>query len=157
MTQCELCGKESPDCRLAIVDGVKMMVCPKCLSYGKEVPRIVPPSIKSAAKKKISTEDIYKKMDKELVPDWNQRIKDARMKKNLTREQLGALVGERTVTIAKIENGDLRPSDETIKKLEKILGITLLEEIKNVIVRKGGGSKSSGLTLGDLLGEKLDK
>lgn len=155
--QCELCGKESHDCRLAIIDGVKMIVCPKCLSYGKEVPRITLSPAKYVAKKKLFAEDIYKKMDKELVPDWNQRIKNARMKKNLTREQLGALVGERTVTIAKIENGDLRPSDETIKKLEKILGITLLEEVKEVTVKKSGGSKSSGLTLGDLLGEKLDK
>jgi len=155
--QCELCGKESHDCRLAIIDGVKMMVCPKCLSYGKEVPRTTLSPAKHVAKKKLSAEDIYKKMDKELVPDWNQRIKNARMKKNLTREQLGALVGERTVTIAKIENGDLRPSDETIKKLEKILGITLLEEVKGVAVKKSGGSKSGGLTLGDLLGEKLDK
>jgi putative transcription factor len=155
--QCELCGKETSECRLAIIDGVRMMVCPKCLSYGKEVPRIAPPKGASLSIRKRIVEDIYEKMDKELVPDWPQRIKNARIKKNLSREQLGFMIGERTVTVAKIENGDLRPSDETIKKLEKVLEITLLEEVKSISVKKASSSKSAGLTLGDILSEKLDK
>ena len=31
--------------------------------------------------------------------------------------------------IGKIKNGDLRPSDKVVKKLEKELGITLVEEV----------------------------
>ena len=71
-------------------------------------------------------------MEKELVSNWNHLIEQARKKKGLTREELGFKIGERTVTIAKLENGDLRPSDQTIAKLEKELGISLMEEIKTV-------------------------
>ncbi len=48
----------------------------------------------------------------------------------LSREELGFNIGERTVTISKIENGDLRPSDEIVGKLEKKLGIILIEKVE---------------------------
>ncbi len=35
--ECELCGREC-ECRPAIVDNVRMMLCPDCMKYGKGVP-----------------------------------------------------------------------------------------------------------------------
>ena len=75
-------------------------------------------------------------------------IKKARKKKGLTREDLGFKIGERTVTISKIENGDLRPSDKMIAKLEKELGISLLEEVKKVTTDH---HINTSLTLGDFI------
>ena len=88
-------------------------------------------------------------MEKELITNYNEVIKEARKKKGLTREDLGFKIGERTVTIAKIENGDLRPSDKTIVKLEKELEITLLEEVKTI--KPGHAQTGSGMTLGDFI------
>ena len=130
---CELCGREVKGCKLAIVDGAKMRVCPDCIKYAEGVPeeaKPAPPPVQRFLTKPPRTgqpRDIYKDMTKDLVTDWNHKIEDARKRKNLTRQELGFRIGERTVTIAKIENGDLRPSDQTIAKLEKELGITLLE------------------------------
>jgi len=153
--QCELCGKESKGCRPGIIDGVKMMLCPDCIKHGTavKISKAAPPVVNRYiqrnpinAKKK----DIFKKMDKELISDWSKVIKEARVKKGLSREELGFRIGERTVTISKIENGDLRPSDKMIEKLEKELDITLMEEIKDVSIQTGH-SYSGGMSLGDFI------
>ena len=153
--QCELCGKDCFDCKPAAVDGVRMMLCPGCMKYGEGVKETAKPStilhkppLDRIRKPKVK--DIYEGMNKELVTGWNELIKSARTKKGLSREELGFKIGERTVTISKIENGDLRPSDEVVKKLEKELGISLVEEVRN-IGAASSGSRSQGLTLGDFL------
>ena len=89
-------------------------------------------------------------MDKELVSNCSEIIKNARLKKELSREELGFKIGERTVTIAKIENGDLRPSDKIAEKIEKELSISLFEKVKE-IPTKISSTHSSGLTLGDFI------
>jgi putative transcription factor len=155
--QCELCGRDS-GCRPATVDGVRMMLCPNCLNqHGKRIQEPIAPRAKNVSstlpkQKKPVYRDIYKDMktDRDLVSDWNERITDARKKKGLTREQLGFKIGERTVTVGKIENGDLRPSDDLVKKIEKELEITLFEEVKEVS-KLPHSSGSQGMTLGDFI------
>ena len=154
--QCELCGREC-SCRPAMVDGVKMMVCPGCMKHGKGI------AVQSNAPSKSSSpilnrirrpkqKDVYKDMDKELVSNWADIIKKARQKKGLSREELGFKIGERTVTISKIENGDLRPSDKVATKLEKELDINLFEEVsKPPSYAMGGSGSGAGLTLGDFI------
>ncbi len=154
ITQCELCGRECA-CRPALVDGVRMMLCPGCMRHGQGVREIEQPTNNSSGPllsriKRPKIKDVYKDMDKELVSDWNERIRQAREKKGISREDLGFKIGERTVTIAKIENGDLRPSDQVVKKLEKELEITLVEEVKDT-APISHGSHGRGLTLGDFI------
>jgi len=157
---CELCGRECKGGKEAIIDGAKMFVCPDCMKYAEGPafqepvrPAAPPQPYHATVKKKQTTErDIFKDkaMQKELVPNWNHLIENARKKKGLTREELGFKIGERTVTIAKLENGDLRPSNQTIAKLEKELSISLLEDItttpSGVQTRPQGG-----FTLGDFI------
>ncbi|HID25622.1 MAG TPA: TIGR00270 family protein [Thermoplasmata archaeon] len=154
--QCELCGKECSTGKYVSIDGVKMFVCIECSKYGTFV-SAAPTSVKQKQRhqavkpviKRPAGKDVFENMTKVLVPDWAERIKKGRMKKGLSREELGFRVGERTVAIAKMENGDLRPSDETVKKLEKELGIRLFQEIEEVHLHTS--KTHSGLTLGDIL------
>lgn len=163
---CELCGRECKGGREAIIDGAKMFVCPDCLRYAEggvqqEPVRTSPPvqfQQHIPRKTQKAERDIYKDkgMERELVTNWNHLIERARKKKGMTREELGFKIGERTVTIAKLENGDLRPSDQTIAKLEKELGIQLMEEIKNLATGTGSQTRTQGgFTLGDFI--KTDK
>ena len=152
--QCELCGREC-DCRPATIDGVRMMLCPGCMRHGQGVskspdssPRVNKPILDRIRRPK--EKDVYTKIEKELVSDWNNLIKKAREKKGLSREKLGFKIGERTVTISKIENGDLRPSDKMVEKLEKELEITLIEKVSGVSTIPHS-SQSRGLTLGDFI------
>jgi len=155
--QCELCGREITSPRYVIIDNVKMAVCQECAKYGKPVSPPPAERIRKVIVKKTRPridEEIFKSMKKVLVPDWAERIKEAREKKGLSREELGARIGEPTVAIAKMENRDLRPSDDTIRKLEKTLGITLFQELDEVHLAAKSRS-ASGLTLGDLI--KIEK
>jgi putative transcription factor len=152
--QCELCGKEC-DCRAADVDGVRMMLCPSCMKHGKVIADINTYSPKIDRKsshivKKPVMKDVYKDMNKELVNNWNIIIKNAREKRKLTREELGFKIGERTVTIAKIENGDLRPSDIIATKLEKELKISLFERVADINTKISSG-KTHTFTIGDFI------
>jgi putative transcription factor len=133
-----------------------MMVCPDCLRHGESVVEVTQVPVKPQEKtvtfrtRGAYEKDIYKGMDKELVSDWPVVIREARKKKGLSREELGFRIGERTVIIAKLENGDLRPSDKMIEKLEKELGISLLESVREA-PSLGSRSSGSGLTLGDFV------
>ena len=152
--QCELCGSEHSICHPAIVDGVRMMLCPGCMKHGTGIKVVAerPANSRSILEriKRPKVKDVYKDMDKELVSDWTDRIKKAREKKGLSREELGFKIGERTVTISKIENGDLRPSDKVIKKLEEELDIKLVESI-TPISTDSAVAHADGLTLGDFI------
>ena len=157
MASCEMCGKE---CKAipAKIDGVTMMVCHDCLRHGEaiQVRRPAPPRPSSSTpfrSSKPPRKDVFQGMEKELVADWSAKIQKARKKKGLSREQLGFRIGQRTVTISKMENGDLRPSDNTVKKLEKELGISLLEQVQKVDAGERKQSFSSGgrYTLGDFI------
>ena len=158
MASCEMCGKE---CKAipAKIDGVTMMVCHDCVRHGEVMPvrrPATPPRTSSPSSYRSSKpprKDVFQGMEKELVADWSAKIQEARKKKGLSREELGFRIGERTVTISKMENGDFRPSDNTIKKLEKELGISLLEQVQKVDAseRKQSFSGGGGYTLGDFI------
>jgi len=154
--QCELCGNECGErCRPAEIEGVRMMLCPACMKHGHSVQQARDPTIQVQQSlirrsRRTQQKDVYEGMDRELISDWADVIKEAREKKGMTREQLGFNIGERTVTISKIENGELRPSDKVAAKIEKELSIKLFEEVKKVNP-SSGQSSSQGLTLGDFI------
>lgn len=151
--KCEICGKEAK-LKRAMVEGVEMMVCQECTKYGIILPgkRVVKPTLKKRAPP--YSKDVFEEMKFEIVPDWGRKIREARERKGMSREELGAKVGEKTSTIAKIENEDLRPPDKTVRKIEKVLEIELLQKIEKEVVKH---KEVKPLTLGDLLkNEKRD-
>ncbi len=148
--RCEICGREAR-LKRALVEGVEMMVCEECARYGIVLPekKKSVATVRGKVKKTVPySKDIFEEMKFELVPEWGKKIKEARQRKGMSREELGAKVGEKTTTIAKIENEELRPPDETVKKLEKVLEIKLFQEVTDAVVKHG---EARPLTLGDLL------
>ena len=65
--QCELCGKDCYECKPAVVDGVKMMLCPGCMRHGEVVKGVVesPPHAQRPLLERIRRprvkDDVYKK------------------------------------------------------------------------------------------------
>ncbi|MEM2715589.1 MAG: multiprotein bridging factor aMBF1 [Candidatus Thermoplasmatota archaeon] len=142
--KCERCGKDTNRFR-TLIEGSEMMVCRECTKYGIVIPEKVVAKIKKSLP---YSKDVFEEMNKELVDGWGKKIKEARERKGLTREQLGAKIGEKTITIAKIENEELRPPDETVKKLEKFLEINLFCEVGSVSLKP---RNVKAITLGDLI------
>ena len=90
----------------------------------------------------------------ELAGDYHQRIRQAREGADLTQEELANSINEKVSLIRKLEHGDIQPSDEVQKKLEKRLDISLTgtEEAGDEEWESGGSD--TGLTLGDMVKRK---
>ena len=86
-----------------------------------------------------------------IVDDYAHVIKEGREKKKLTQEELALNIKERHSLIHNIESSGLKPSLELAKKLEKYLGITLIEKYQS---EQGFEFGSSHLTIGDLVKKK---
>jgi len=98
--------------------------------------------------------------DLEIVEDYNEIVRKARVSLGLTQEELAKQIGEKATIIKKIESGEFRPSISLARKLEKFLRVMLLVPAEEPLygsekyVTKG--RSSGGIRLGDLL-KKSDR
>lgn len=138
---CELCGKEK-ELVYAIIEGVELKVCNDCARHGKVL--IKPkPIIK---KSRIETEmPMY-----DYVENFAQLIKKKREELGLRQEELAIKINERTSLVHKIESGQMKPSLDVAKKLEKFFGIKIIKELKEEKVSLSP-TKTKEFTIGDLI------
>lgn len=155
---CELCGSPIEGRAYKVnIDGVSLTVCEKC--YRKQIQKstskvnaedekknsqIQKPKMQEKKKKK-------EEIEYEVVDDYYIKIKNAREKLGLTLLALSQKVMEKESVLRRIEQGRLRPSIELSKRLEKALGIKLLEPV--IEEKKEEVSEEASLnelTLGDV-------
>jgi len=127
--------------KLIRVEGAELQVCGKCEKYGTAVQqprrtdvRRPSPAMGSAGKTSspatgslFRKRDMFDYMEGEIVDDYAARIRHAREEKGLSQKDLALQMMERELLVKKIEKGELVPEEAVRKKLEKILGIRLLE------------------------------
>lgn len=161
--QCEMCGEtiRGPP-KLVRVEGAELQVCAKCGKFGTEVQQVrrtdivrsagmkpagsvKSPAVASSAYRK---RDMFDFIEGEIIDDYNVRIRNARMEKGLSQKDLAKQMMEKEHLIQKIENRDLIPEENVRKKLEKILGIRLIDAPETDMEKKVPGSMAP--TLGDL-------
>ncbi|MHB8584571.1 MAG: multiprotein bridging factor aMBF1 [Thermoplasmatota archaeon] len=161
---CEMCGREAP-LRRATIEGTVMSVCPACARFGVEVAghgtevtgrsHIV--ETMQRRERRARTSDVYDQMEEELIADYSKVIREARMRKGFhTTEELGLKIMERKTILDKIEAGTLHPSDELVGKLERELGIKLMERPERPVTGGRGDGGRAALTVGDLVKQELD-
>ena len=66
-------------------------------------------------------------MEGDIVEDYADRVRNARMEKGLSQKDLALQLMVRELLIKKIEKSGLIPEEEVRKKLEKALGIKLVD------------------------------
>jgi uncharacterized protein (TIGR00270 family) len=124
---CEVCGKESGCIKTILLDGIEMLACEECFSFGveKEKPR-------EAKKIDFEEKEIRKAgqfdLGLDLKKSFGKAISVARQKQGLTFEELGKKIFEPASLLRRIESESIKPSDKLISKLEKALKIQLKEE-----------------------------
>lgn len=64
-----------------------------------------------------------------LVNNYSELLRESRMTRGLSHEQLGLLLKERASLIRKIESGSLKPDEVLTKKLERFFRIKLYTEV----------------------------
>lgn len=131
MASCEICGIQIVDNGERVyVEGNLLTVCKACSKRGKpsnnqqNIQRKLPARPKIIERlDKITFED-----SSILVKNFSEVIRNSRMSKGLTHEQLGLLIKERASLLRKIESGSLKPDEELTKKLERFFRIKLYTE-----------------------------
>jgi putative transcription factor len=125
MSYCELCGHQTFEKKMVVVDGTVFNVCIACSKRGK--PYVMPQV--SVKKKKSITIKPQKRIgladETVLTPNFASMIREARMKMGLTHEQLGMKMNEKAQLLKKFETGSLKPDEIFARKLERYLGIKL--------------------------------
>ena len=132
MASCEICGIQIIDNGERVyVEGNLLTVCKACSKRGKpsnnqqNIQRKLP-----ARPKKIERTDKITFEDSTiLVKDFSEVIRNSRMSKGFTHEQLGLLIKERASLLRKIESGSLKPDEVLAKKLERFFRINLYTEV----------------------------
>ncbi|MCA1819303.1 MAG: helix-turn-helix domain-containing protein, partial [Halobacteriales archaeon] len=96
---------------------------------------------------------VFEGEERVLVAGYGPIIHKAREAKGWSHEQLGNKVSARVPELKHIESGKLRPGDDLAKRLEKELGVTLLEKVEGPPPAVSGtkAKAGAGLTIGDLL------
>ena len=125
MSYCELCGHQTLEKKMVIVDGTVFNVCIACSKRGKPY---VPPQVTVKKKRPLAVKPQRKiELADEtiLTPNFAKLIREARMKMGLTHEQLGMKMNEKAQLLKKFETGSLKPDEIFAKKLERYLGVKL--------------------------------
>lgn len=148
MAQCDICGSENQLSK-AVVEGVLLSVCKKCISFGQGV------EIGSATAAKRKVDLALPQIEEEIVSDYAERIKQARERGGMTQEFLAKAMAEKERVLQKIEAGHNEPSIALARKMENFLKIKLIEKIELKTERKTLELSDGSMTIGDLI--KLTK
>jgi putative transcription factor len=176
MPQCEMCGAEQSSLTATKVEGAELELCDDCTDFGTEVRT----DSGSDTSTKYSTSsssssssgsggssgtassgggggggggtrrsDMFDDMD-ELATDYDERVRHAREERGLSQQELADELNEKTSLIRKIERGDVLPSDDVQRELERFFDISLSEGTEADDAEWDGDS-STTTTLGDVV------
>ena len=167
---CEICGREVSDerlCRTVVLDNAILRVCPQCcnrlVKQGKvkTVPTIAtkPKPRKPVSNKWVRTRISRRLLEEsyDIVEDYAEKIRRARQRLGWSQAVLAQKVREKENVIKRIEAGRLKPSIELARRLEKILGITLLEPIVDEYTETYSSKSEDYFTIGDFIKIKKNK
>jgi len=130
-----------------------MMLCKECSSFGTIIKEIGIEK-QEKAKQEIKQEKEEPEIIEIIVKDFPEKIRKAREKLGLKQKELAKKINEKLSIIHKIESGKFEPDIKLAKKIEKFLGIKLVEEYEEKGLGKKGVQENR-LTIGDVI--KLGK
>jgi putative transcription factor len=156
---CELCGKETTRTDPVQIEGTTLRVCKDCSKFGdhvkqgvKEQPnKIIIQSRLENRERRMKSKDVYEgETVNELAEDYTDRIRHAREHHGWKQEEMAQRMNERLSQVQKVERGDMKPDDAMVKKLEKTLGISLMEKV-SVINPEKKAVAGKAMTLEDFI------
>jgi putative transcription factor len=170
--RCEVCGRKiHSDPIRAIIEGARLTVCVECSKHGKVI--LPAEEVEIVRKEALATGTYFKKsstpvamvgkksvvpkveITKEIVEDYQSKIRVAREKLGLSVEDLGLKINEKASVLKHVELGKMAPNNLLASKLERALKITLLvpieQEKEKTPATLPKAAANEKLTLGDLM------
>jgi len=151
--RCEICGKKLVEEPLKTkIDGSIMFTCKECSKFGKiqrEAPKPQRPGVPRSSR---VTKRIQRPREptEEVVENYRDIVRQAREKKEWSREELAEKIYEKASVVGRIESGKMVPDLKLAKKIEKLLNVILIEKIEDNTRDEMGQSKIKGSTIGDI-------
>ncbi len=126
MSYCELCGSQITGRPIPIVveNDVVMQVCGQCSRHGKQHPS---KKIEKRWERRQPRQAFTIKL-MSVRKDYSKLIKEARQRLGMTEDELGEKMGELGPVVKLMEVGKFKPDEALARRLEGVLGVTLLEE-----------------------------
>ena len=148
---CEICGREIESGYLVEIEGARLVACSGCAERGVIIRRVREGS--GHRRERRRGEQSSEEKEVVLVADYGRRIREARERAGLSVEELAKRLRIPETYLRRVEEGELTPTDDLARRLEKLLKVTLFEEIDEEVgefstVEDGS---ASGLTLGDVV------
>jgi len=159
---CEICGRDSEVLYVVIYLGARTYACPDCVDrHGLTVIKKLGERIKQGAvskrpqsSKRHSISKVKPAPDFELVENYGLVVKRRREELGMTQEDLARKLKVKLSYIKKVEANKIVPEYSLILKLEKILGVKLIEttDLEDERVKYVYEEEfPEGPTLGDLM------
>ena len=123
MPSCDVCGAEGRLVR-ALIEGTELNVCQNCAKFGK----ILKAPVMFVKKGAVIKHEQKPEPLEIIVPDYSTLIRKKREEMGLTQEDFAKKINEKISVIHNLESGKLEPSIDLARKLERSLGIRLVEE-----------------------------
>jgi len=162
ITRCELCGKETPNLVRCNIEGTELKVCESCAHFGKILGRTL--TLKETEQRVAALQTKKQEEAQEQIllisPNYASSIKQGRERLGLTQKEFALKISERESLLHQIESGHFKPSIELARKLEKILSISLVQEITDTPSAQkseGQNKTSNSFVLGDFIKSKAKK
>jgi len=131
--ECYTCGK--PSVGIGIVEGTRVALCERCAQYARNFAFYRREAPKKSAEAQTAFKPSPMRREKkargkeiDFVVGFGKILLQAREKIGLSRKQLGEKLFIREQEIAAFEEGRLKPVETIARKLERFLGVKILEE-----------------------------
>jgi len=149
---CDICGK-TPVRAQILIEGARLLACGACMRGGKVLHSFEeegPIALPSAPASIESSE--------EIKDGFGNLIKNAREKTGLPLAVVAERINEKESYLQAIEHERLMPTLEVARKLEKELGVKLVEKVQSAAGGGSGAAKGfSAPTLADMIDTKKGK
>ncbi len=147
---CDLCGKVEESLARALIEGVELDVCQACSRFGKMVAPARRPSPKEQHMQLRRREEPKHEKIEMMVENYAEIIKKKRESSGLSQTEFANKINEKDSIVHKIETGSFVPQLSLARKIEKFLGVKIVEEHTETH-EESRHKKEEGFTLGDFI------
>ncbi len=153
MAVCEMCGRAGSLVN-ADVEGVMLQVCQGCSKYGQvRRDNSRPFSGGGRGNFRSAAPVVREGVEFRVVVDFAAILRGVRERKKMTQEEFAKFLQEKESIVVNWEHGTVKPFVDTAKRLERVLGVKLIQKEDAVDVGEVVGQKkrTDELTLGDFI------
>ena len=130
------------------VEGAELTLCKDCSKFGEVVEQVQQESHVSAKKPKQFEGPEVMEI---LSEDYADKIKRKRESLGLNQKDFAEKLNEKESLIQKLETGHLEPSIDLAKKMEKSLGLKILEQYEEKHEKQNNRERAETFTIGDFI------